>query len=149
MGTQKLKFFMQGSFVGDEFSCERMQHGWRVFPALTEIVASHCEIEAVFHTTSVSRYHRYTCIVFLLFFYQPPTKLGEGNVFTRICLSVCSHGGFLVQGPGPAPPQPCTGPFSVAGASPSLALDMLTLKHGRLASGRLAFSWKAFLFLLF
>ena len=46
-------------------------------------------------------------------YYRPPTKLWEGNVFTRVCLSV--HRGFpcdhyhdsldlTVQGPQPSPP---------------------------------------------
>ena len=32
----------------------------------------------------------------------PPTKLREGDVFSRSCLSVCSQAGFPEKGPGPA-----------------------------------------------
>ena len=59
-------------------------------------------------------------------------KLREGNVFSRVCVSVCSHGRpctgpwpWSLQGPGSA--SPAQGPIpSVRGHGPG-PLDMLKL----------------------
>ena len=32
-----------------------------------------------------------------LFFFRPPTKLQEGNVFNRVCLSVCPQGSHVTN----------------------------------------------------
>ena len=37
--------------------------------------------------------------------YRPPTKLWEGNVFTRVCQSVCPEGRCPCTGPAPIPPH--------------------------------------------
>ena len=39
-------------------------------------------------------------------FYCPPTKLREGNVFSRVCPSFCSHGVLLCRAMAPLLPPP-------------------------------------------
>ena len=94
-------------------------------------------------------------------FYCPPTKLREGNVFSRVCHFV--HMGCCCAGPWPhySPPPCSTWPqctgiplrmFKVDQPGPHLTgnlgvptPDMFTLKHGLLVSWRLAFDYNAFL----
>ena len=65
------------------------------------------------------------------FFYCPPTKLQEGNVFSHVCPS-----GILSTG------SPCTRPPPnnyVQGPDPTDPTDIFNMKHGLQKSGRLAF----------
>ena len=91
-------------------------------------------------------------------FYRPPTKLWEGNVFSRVCESVQGRkeGEFLYRAPampppvsfvqGPAPPkhvQTCSKlDIIVYGITPipKTCSNLSTTKHRLLGSGRLAFN---------
>ena len=67
----------------------------------------------------------------LLTYYHPPTKLREGDVFSRV--SVCPQAGWVISHhAGPQPPSPgCTGPWPqfpfVQSTSPGP--DMLNLLY--------------------
>ena len=90
----------------------------------------------------------------LLTYYHPPTKLREGDVFSRV--SVCPQAGWVVSHhAGPQPPSPrCTGPWPqfpfVQSTSPGP--DMLNLLYyearmvGKQTFGML---WNAFLITVF
>ena len=102
-------------------------------------------------------------------FYRPPTKLGEGNVFSRVCHSLhrmvpCDHYqwciGTIQESPCTWTPSPTRDPCPLPWAFLYLfnldltgqglhPLGIFKLKHLRFASGRLVSYWNAFLPSLF
>ena len=104
-------------------------------------------------------------ITLCLYNYRPPTKLREGNVFSRICLSRGVDIGTALHPPPPdmGPPGPgspasdiwwpsleiCSNlfiePHCTGLLSPTSTDIWWPLKYIRLASGRYASLWNAFL----
>ena len=84
-----------------------------------------------------------------LFDYRPQTRLGEGNVFTGVCQSLCPRGrgeGYvhhMHHGIGRVPPSPGHQTWVITPPPPF----PLTPNGARLASGRYASYCNAFLFL--
>ena len=78
--------------------------------------------------------------------YRPPTKLQEGNVFSRVCQSFCPQGTG-----GPMWPlnilhwTPLRPDFTVQGHPIPTSSNLFIVKHVRLAGGRFASFGNAFL----